>query len=88
MTETYSYLDGECKYHMYKYEGHSINKVNFLKKAKWIFFQNFFQKCKLCIVWNGFIVKIISFLQIHLFLGYSKWQQIKQSAPDLERSLS
>ena len=40
--------------------GHLINKKNFWKKRKIIFFYwIFFHKCKLCIVWNWFIAKII-----------------------------
>ena len=48
-----------------------------MKKAKFFSsFQNFFQKYKLCFVWNWFIAKIILILQKYLFCGYSKWQQI------------
>ena len=65
-----------------------INKENSLKKQNTFFFQIFFfHKCKLWIVWNSFTVKIILISQKYLFWGYSKWQQIKQSAPGLNKSL-
>ena len=35
-----------------------------------------------------FYSKIISISQKYLFWGYSKWQQIKQSAPGLNQGLS
>ena len=51
-------------------------------------FRNFFPKYKLFIVWNWFITKIILILQKYFFWSYSKWWQIKQSAPSLNRGLS
>ena len=44
--------------------GHSINKGNFFEK---IFFRFFFYKCKHCIVWNWFIVKINLISQNNFF---------------------
>ena len=66
------------------YEGHSINWGNIFEKSKIIFFPH---KCKLCIVWNWFLAKIILILQKYLFWDYSKWQQIKQCVPGLNRGL-
>ena len=43
-----------------------------------IIFQNFFHKCKLWIVWNWFIAKVILISQKYVFCCYSKWLQIKQ----------
>ena len=64
------------------HESHSINKRKFFfflrKKQNKFSFQNFFLKCKLCIVWNWFIAKIILLSQKYLFYGYLKWWQIKQ----------
>ena len=65
---------------------HSICMGNFLKKANYMFFfRIFFHKCRLCIVWSWFIIKIILIFQNDLIWGYSKWQQIKQSATGLNR---
>ena len=54
-----------------------INKENIFNKAHYIFSKIVFNKCKLCIVWNWFMAKIISISQKYLFCGYSKWYQIK-----------
>ena len=66
-----------------KYDGHSINKGKFLgTKSKinlfWFFF--FFHKCKLCNIWNWFMIRC-------LFLGNSNWRRINMSASDLNRGL-
>ena len=51
-----------------KYKGHSINKGNLKKKKKkWKI--NFFYKCKLYIVWNWVIGKIILILPKCLLFG-------------------
>ena len=60
----------------------------FFKKAKYIFFRIFFHKRIFYKVWNWLIAKIISTSQIYFFWSYSKWWQIKQSAPGLNKSLS
>ena len=73
------------KYLMYK--GHSINKGNYFEKYRINFVSKNFHKCKLYIVWNWFIVKIILIVQKY-FSGYLKWWQIKQSATDLNRGLT
>ena len=62
------------------------------QKQIWVIQKNFFSefffhKCKLWIVWNWFIPKIILILQKYLFWGYSKWWQINQCAPGLNRGL-
>ena len=68
------------------HEEHSVNNV--LKKSKLFFFNfNIFFN-KFYIIWNWYVAKIILISQIYLFFGYSKWQQIKQSAPALNRDLS
>ena len=38
--------------------------------------------------WISLRVNIILILQKYLFWGYSKWQQIKQSAPGLKRGMT
>ena len=48
-------------------EGQSINKGNCGGKRKIHFFENFFHKCKLGIVWNWFIAKITLITQKYLF---------------------
>ena len=53
--------------------GHSINLRNYFEKKK-IIKKKFFSKCKLSIVWNWFIAKIISISQKYLFRGYLKCQ--------------
>ena len=44
-----------------------MNKGNFLKKIKGIFFENFFYKRKFCSVWKQFTAKIILILQCICF---------------------
>ena len=63
---------------------------NFLgEKSRINFFSDFFfSKYKLCNVWNWFITKIILISQKYLFWDFSKWQQIKQTAPGLNKGLS
>ena len=55
------------------YDFHTISKGD--KKAKYIFSELFSLKCKLCIVWNWYIAKIILILQKYLF-----WRLLKMMA--------
>ena len=65
---------------------HLIDKGNCFEKSKIYLFKEFFffHKCKFCIVWIWFIAKIILVSQKCLFCGYSKYWQIKESAPSLK----
>ena len=74
---------------IYIYKGHSMN--NGIFSSKIIFFQNFFyHKGKHCIYKprNWLRAKIILISQTYLFWCYSKWQQIKENAPGLNKGLS
>ena len=53
----------------------------YMRVIQLIFFRNFFHKCKLKLAY----CKKIFNLQKYLFRGYSKWRQIKHSAPRLDR---
>ena len=44
-------------------------------------------ECKPCIIWNWSVAKIILIKQKCFFWGYSKWWQIKQSAPGQSSNL-
>ena len=56
----------------------SFQKQKSLKNAKQIFFQNFFHKYKLWILWDWFITKIILILPKYLFWGSLEEWKIKQ----------
>ena len=76
-------------YIYYIYEGHSMNEGNFFSKSKErICFKNFFPNCKFYIFWNSVRTKTILIKQKYLFCCNSKWWQIKQNVPSLNRVLS
>ena len=59
-----------------------------MRNTKLHFFRIFSHKFKHWIIWNCYIANIILLSLKYLFWGYSKWPQIKQSVPGLNRGLS